>query len=205
MIECLNQNSFLISSIKDIILALAAISTATVAIIGVSAWKKELKGKAEYKLAKELLKSVYKVREGFRQVRFPAVYADEYPNELTDYQGHLKKENDYEGTKFVYENRLKKLSAVFVKLEKKNLDAQVEWGDEYFDAIVQLRKCYSKLRSEIWLMLLNKKYPNEPTSFDRYILYEIEPIPENEHGSFSREINDAIGNFEKLLRPHINR
>jgi len=45
---------------KDIIVAGSAASAAFFAYLGLSTWRKELKGKSEYQLAKDVLKSVYK-------------------------------------------------------------------------------------------------------------------------------------------------
>jgi len=44
------------SVLKDIVIIFAAISGAVVAILGLSTWKRQLKGKVEYDLAKKILK-----------------------------------------------------------------------------------------------------------------------------------------------------
>jgi hypothetical protein len=84
-----------ISAWKDVVIGLSAASAAVFAYLGLSAWRRELKGKSEYELAKEVLKSVYKVREAFKHVRRPGIYQYEYPEEMRDHHGHLKKENDH--------------------------------------------------------------------------------------------------------------
>ena len=57
--------------VKDIVITLAAASAALCVYLGLNAWRNELKGKAEYELAKNVLKSVYRVREAFKHVRNP--------------------------------------------------------------------------------------------------------------------------------------
>ncbi|MGD0653640.1 MAG: hypothetical protein ABSA16_04795 [Thermoguttaceae bacterium] len=54
---------------KDIILAISALAAAFIAWRGLATWRKELKGKSEYEIAKQVLKAVYKVREAFKIAR----------------------------------------------------------------------------------------------------------------------------------------
>lgn len=61
-----------ITLIKDIITGLSAFTAAVIAIMGLQAWKKQLKGKTEYELAQRLLRATYKVREAFSWVRNPS-------------------------------------------------------------------------------------------------------------------------------------
>ena len=58
-----------VTLIKDIITGLSALTAAIIAVLGLQAWKKQLKGKTEYEIAQKLLKAVYKVREAFSGVR----------------------------------------------------------------------------------------------------------------------------------------
>ena len=63
-----------ISAIKDVLIGLSALFAAIFAYMGLTTWRKELKGKSEYQIAKDVLKSVYRVRDAFKQVRHPAIY-----------------------------------------------------------------------------------------------------------------------------------
>ena len=68
IIQCIQ---ILITIIKDIFTCLAAITASVVAVLGLQAWKKQLKGKTEYELAQRLLRGVYRVRNAFADVRNP--------------------------------------------------------------------------------------------------------------------------------------
>jgi hypothetical protein len=59
---------------KDVVVALAAAWAGIIGFLGLQAWRRELKGKAEFAKAKEVLKAVYRVREAFKQVRHPAIF-----------------------------------------------------------------------------------------------------------------------------------
>ncbi len=198
----------LITAAKDILLGLSAASAAFFAYLGLSAWKKELKGKSEYQLAKDVLKSVYRVREGFKHVRHPAIYQYEYPEEMRNHHGPLKREHDHEGTAHVYEKRWEVMEKAFGELEEYHLDAQVEWGSEFQHKIVKLRSCRVNLMIVIQEMLERKKNPREAAlstaeekAKEQSVLYHIGS--DSKHDKFTPEIEDAIDEFERWLRPYI--
>ena len=146
--------------IKDAVISLSAMTAAIVAIFGLRAWRNELKGKSEYKLAKDLLKSVYNVRDGFLHLRNPAIYSYEYP-EIVEDDGSVK--IDQSDKDYVYEKRWKILDEAFSELESFHLDAQVEWGALYNEKITAMRKCRSKLLLEIQNYLRNQAFENLTT------------------------------------------
>lgn len=200
----------LIGSIKDVVVGIAAAVAAYIAFQGLSAWRRELKGKSEYQLAKEVLRAAYKVREAFKHIRHIAIYSYEYPEGMRDYHGHLKRENEHEGTAYVYKKRWEKLDEAFRELEEKHLEAQVEWGAKFQDVIVPLRTCRAELLVAIQMMLDRKKNPYntaprkaEEIAEERSVLYHIGE--ESKYDKFTPQINEAVDKFEQWLRPHITR
>ena len=197
---------------QNIVLALSGVAAVIIAYLGLTTWRKELKGKSEYAKAKEVLKAVYKVRRAFSHVRHPAIYPYEYPEEMRDdHWGFLKPEYTYEGTRHVYENRWKYLSEAFQELEEQNLDAQVEWGPSYQDVIVPLRKCKAELQIAIETMLYGKKGPyekrertSEELQHESSVLYD-HFGKDPKHDKFTLQINEAVEKFEKKLRPYIKK
>lgn len=197
-----------ITAIKDVLVGLSAVFAAVFAYLGLSAWRKELKGKAEYQLAKDVLKSVYRVREAFKHVRNPIIYQYEYPEEMRDHHSNLKKEQDYEGTAYVYEKRWEVMVEAFGELEEHHLEAQVEWGPEFQDVIKKLRSCRIELLIAIEQMLERKKNPREraltsaeESAEERSVLYHLGS--DSKHDKFTPQIDEAINDFEEWLRPHI--
>jgi len=138
-----------IASNKDYIIAVSALITSYFAYEGLTAWHQQMRGGSQFDNAKNILKAVYKVRDGFSHVRNPFIMAYEYPKEYL-YEsgmmvGNLKREYNYEGTLHVYEMRFNKLNDAFNELEEVILNAQVEWGRDYLEFIVPLRLCRSVL------------------------------------------------------------
>jgi hypothetical protein len=195
---------------QNIVLALSGVATVVIAYFGLSTWKNELKGKSEYSKAKDVLKAVYKVKRGFMHVRNPAIWAYEYPEEMRNFNGNLKPEFDYEGTTHVYDNRWKYLGEAFLELEEQNLEAQVEWGPEFQDIIIPLRRCKAELQMAIQDMLDAKRESSERHLRTRELLAEDRSTlyysgEDSKHDKFTPEINAAILLFEKRLRPLVKR
>jgi hypothetical protein len=196
--------------VKDIVVACSAFGAAFIAYRGLGTWQKELKGKSEYQLAKDVLRSVYDVREGFKSVRKPGIFSYEYPEKMSTNSGHLKKDFKHEGTAHVYQERFKKLNSAFIKLEEQNLEALVEWGSEHQDKIVPLRECRAELLITIQDMLRRYEDPDQEdwkTKEERiketYILnYTGE---DSKYGEFTSSINDAVTVYEVWLRPYVTR
>jgi hypothetical protein len=197
-----------IAAVRDVLVGLSAVSAAIFAYLGLSAWRKELKGKAEYELAKDVLKSVYRVREAFKHVRNPAIFQYEYPADMTDHHGHLEGKHDYEGTAHVYEKRWEKMDQAFRELEEHHLAAQVEWGSKFQDVIKKLRSCRADLLIAVQQLLERKKNPREvprttaeEKAEERSVLYHLGS--DSEHDTFTPQIDEAIADFERWLRPHV--
>ena len=115
-----------INLVKDVILAFTAIVATIIAYYGLATWRKELKGKSEYAIAKQVLKSVYRVREAFIISRSPNISYSKQDNNENPY--HIN-------------TVIKHLEETFAALEEQILIAQVEWGTEYQDKINTLRDC----------------------------------------------------------------
>jgi hypothetical protein len=198
---------------KDIIVGLSAAAAAFCAYLGLSAWRRELRGKSRYVLAKELLLSVYKVREGFKRVRRASIFQYEYPQDMVDYHGHLLPEKEYEGMEHVYQTRWNLLDEAFRDLEEKHLDAQVEWGPELENTITPLRECRAELLSSISFTLRNIKERSavslltgsQKDEYDK-VMNEMSALLHSKvHGeTFTEKINQAIMTFEAKFRPYIN-
>jgi hypothetical protein len=190
----------IISIIKDVVVALAAVFAAFVAFSGLRAWRRELKGKSEFTRAKEVLKAVYRVRYAFWDVRNPAIWQYEYPKDMCDSDGRLKKENSYEGRLQVYEKRWKNLENAFNQLKEQHLDAEVEWGHDFQDVIEPLLKCQGELMVAIQQYLephSDRTVPDENQSKWSEIVHR------SRNDKFTQQIDAAIQEFEKRLRPLI--
>ena len=212
----LNNLSAIITITKDIIFSVVAILTLITGWVGLTTWKTELKGKSEYQLAKEVLMTVYRVREGFKGIRVNMMFSNEYPEGVLTPLGQIKEGKEYETYKYVYDNRWKALSEALRDLENKNLEAQVEWGPENHEKIMKIRICASQLQYHIWNFLEQYRDPEKTKWRQEHVdqeeltkeetektevLYNHEP--DSQFGRFTSQINEALEPFEKWLRPKV--
>ena len=195
---------------KEQIVSISAVIGVFIAVSGLRTWRKELKGKSEYQKAKDVLKAVYRVRNGFMIVRSPWMDGSEYPKDSFDEYGQLKKGSEFDAHLYAYQNRLKSLEEAFAELESQTLDAQVEWGKEFIGVIIPLRRCRHELVVAIQNHLQAKKpfggrelSPEERKDIRPKLYYVGENEPKLD--PFTIQINQAIEGFEKRLRPHIKR
>lgn len=198
----------IISAIADSVVAISAMAAAAFAYVGLNTWRKQLKGGAEYQLAKDVLKAVYRVREAFVAVRNPAIFQYEYPEVMRSHTGHLRDDKKYEGTAHVYEKRWEQMSSAFSSLEELHLQAQVEWGPEFQDRIRKLRVCRAELMGAIQDMLDGIRNPHSRSDTtlqerreERSVLYW---GGGKELDKFTGQIDEAISEFENWLRPKVS-
>ena len=101
---------------KDVITAGAAITAAVVAVKGLRAWKKQLRGKTDYELARRCLKAVYRVRDAIRMVRNPLQSSEEIAVAVKEEGPSVPQylSDDYKTQQAIFSFRLKRANeAVF--------------------------------------------------------------------------------------------
>jgi Tfp pilus assembly protein PilO len=96
-----------VTLVKDIVTILATSIAAGVAVMGLQAWKKQLKGKTEYELAQRVLRAAYQFREALAWVRNPLIYEGE--------QVQAMKDANIEGNPGDPPTRQRRLKAVYEK------------------------------------------------------------------------------------------
>ena len=69
-----------VSLIKDIIVAIAAVTMAGLAVFGVNTWRRELHGKSEYDAAHAFLSATYRLLYASSSARNLLITADEWPD-----------------------------------------------------------------------------------------------------------------------------
>jgi len=97
---------------------------ATVAYLGLKTWRRELRGRAEYDLARRILSNAYKVRRAIHTFR--AVIAFEEPDPLT---------------------KLKRINEHAAELDAAFIEAKVLWQDRLDEPRLAMKGCLDDI---IW-------------------------------------------------------
>lgn len=120
--------------IKDIVLIITTLATASVAIISISKWKNEFKGKKYFEISYKFLKSVYRLRDNFTALRANFISINEMlPNDKNI------KNYDYENTQFVISNRLKYFNEAFNEFNSILPEIEALFGTELKEKCVHIK------------------------------------------------------------------
>jgi len=147
--------SSLIQDARNVIMGVSAIFACFIAFSGLSAWKREHVGKAEYELARRWLREVYRVRDAFVDLRNPFIPSHEFrvaarendekavadaaplePYFIRDKQERLE---------CVYGRRWRIFSEVMRGFEAEALEAEVLWGQDLADAATEVRRVVARI------------------------------------------------------------
>ena len=204
--DCLRD---IITLLKDLVTIFAAGTAAFIAIRGYDIWKKQLRGKTEYELARRLLHSVYRVREAIRLVRKPvhsmaetrlAMQEAELEMELSDLLDpqHYAMRQDA-----VYAQRWRRFEETFRGLEVDVFEAEVLWGQDIVAALEPLRQYTTTLGASIGLYLHNLSDENMQQSEAqadeaRRIIYS-----RDQDDEFGEGIQKAVETVENVLKPYL--
>lgn len=198
-----------VTLVKDIITGLSALTAAIIAILGLHAWKKQLKGKNEYELAQKYLKAVYKIREALAWVRNPYQSAIEISEAMKEanFINVSFKDPTYQvkSAKAVYQKRFRKVTETFLDLESIMLEAETLWGNSVREHINLLQKHSFSLSMTIQMhisdMEHNAPYDEENERKRMAIMYAI--TDGSGEDPFANEIKKTILKIESFLKPRL--
>jgi hypothetical protein len=198
-----------VTLIKDIVTGLSALTAAIIAIVGLQAWKKQLRGKTEYELAQKYLRAVYKIREAFAWVRNPYQSRSEIAQAMTEakFEGISFSDPSFpvKSTIAVYQKRFQKVTEAFLDLEAIMLEAETLWGEDVREHIKSLQKHSSKLfyvvQTYISDMERNAPYNAEKDKERMATMYAI--TDGSAENTFGNEVKETIKKIESFLKPRL--
>lgn len=195
------------TAISAIVVAIAAIVAAVFARKGVNTYRREFVVKDQYDLAKRLLYSIYKVRDGFKHVRHPFMSVAEYPKEDSN-KGTVdtnSRESQYKAVSYAYEKRWEVLMTALRELESEMIQAQVFWGPQIGNLLAPVRECVVTLQiaieNRLQAILGEEVYNDkEERIAERKVLYSRGDISKD---PFAQKVQEALNPIEEMVRPHL--
>ena len=195
------------SIIKDIFLAGAAAVTAYVAFTGIEKWKSELRGKANFDVARELIKSVYKLRDEMEYCRSPFVPAHEFPEGFRGGMNKLTPEERGQAWAHVYHNRWEPVGSAVQEFDAALLEAEALWGGQIREKALRFRRTVQNLRSSIDAVIYNEYSDGEDfkeREFGTKMRANVSATRKDKN-ELSIEIEASIKDVENEIRPHLSR
>ncbi len=166
-----------ISSITNIVLAGSAAAGAFISAQGLGTWRRELRGHADFDMARRVMLGVYQLRNELRQVR--SVFSPDSPDTR-------------------YERINDKASELDIVL----LEAEALWGNRLHAAIRTLQDCVTSWRGQLRKHYRTIKKRVELSEQDYEKMDAI--LCGDEDDEFGQRIEEAVGEFETVLRPTLN-
>ncbi len=178
--------------LSSIVTALAAATAAVIAVLGLNAWKKQLRGKNDYELARRYLRAVYKLRDAIRFVRNPFIPAEEINAALKDSNQEKERTNREETSRAVYSVRWEKVTDAGSDLDVELREAEISWGQEALDVERDFEKCVQELFVALRMFVQHDQQP------DRDLIYDM-----GEQDEYNKKLKDAVAKIENYLAPHL--
>ena len=209
---CLPPFEHIISVGKDVLVAVAAVVGAVVAVRGLSTWNRQLRGSAEYDLAKRVLKVTYRLRDAIQGVRHPVMWAAEMPAPPEAEAVKMsREERTHYGSSLAYQARWQKVVEARTDLQAELLEGEVLWGAELgrrFDALNKLQhELLVAVRSALTLM--DPKAPEARKNVTQKRQEKVRDIMFDESGDegdeFTKDLGLAMAPIEEYLKPHLRK
>lgn len=197
-----------ITAAKDCILAIAATVTSTAAVLGLKRWQAELRGKADFEVARGLIRATYKLRDEIQFCRAPVIRGAEFPS---DYDSIAKNTPQVEAEAWahVYRNRFKPVWTAVQEFDSQALEAEALWGADTRESANALRACVHKLDVAIETIIEDKLVGGQNFKADRDFGVQTRAIAAAsvtaKDNALSNEIAKAVGDIETRLRRHLSR
>lgn len=179
--------------------ALAALMALIFGASGIDAWKKKLKGKSDFDIAKKYLRVVLKLRDSLKFVRNPFIPLGEMQEAL--------KESGFESDDFkdrekvnraVYSARWNKVQEVWTDLEAILIEAEISWGNQAVAVERDLDNLVRELKGAIWFFLNSGENinPNERKHKLIYGSYD-------ENDDFSVAVDKSVEKIRGFLAKYL--
>jgi hypothetical protein len=204
----------ILSVLKDITVAGAAIYAAYRAGSGINLWKQQLRGQTDFDVARQILERLIVVKKAFWIAREPLILAHEFGPE---FRGLLSQDPAYwtdqlTGYTHVYGARWSQLRDAWVELEGQSVKAEALWGDEVDGLVQGLRACINRINTAMDAHLSNLRDRGttfqQDQDFARTVRAELHgrysSAGEYEAGSLSAQFHAAYQAFESFCRDKLS-
>ena len=137
-----------ISIIKDLAAPLFYLATIILGIIGLSKWRKELRGRAEFEAAKDVVAGAYRMRDAINNARSMMMFATEWEDREPN-PNESDKEKRTSNSLHAYQKRYDRVTAVASQWYPAIVQAEALFGEEGRKKIEALNETVMSLRAAI--------------------------------------------------------
>lgn len=180
-----------------------------VGIVGLSTWKRQLRGTTDHELAKRSLLELYKFRESIERARSPIMFASEMTLDPEDAEGLGFKEKNYLGKCAGYQNRFNAIQDARRPIHFTLLEAEALWDrtlKELFEPLFKKHNDFYRY-VEFYLMAIDPREDEEYRKANRDVIKDKPKIIYDKFGDvgdeFRQEFNKGVSAVEQYLKSKI--
>lgn len=196
-----------LSGIKEIAVAGAAVATAIIAYKGVQSWKKELAGRSKFETAQKLLRAVYELQERIAEFRHPTQTGDEFPEghfkKVREAQDHQKPEIEAEGLSYFFSNRWHRVYPAYLGVRELIPESKAVFGPDIEDSMLPFDDIIRRVlaASHAYVShIKNRERELDDAHLDRYKNIIFAPF---NNDTFKDEIENIVSRIEQTVQPHL--
>jgi len=198
----------LVSIAKEFIVSIAAATTAIVAVLGLRSWRRELHGRTQFEIARQLIRATYRVRDELRYCRTPLIQGTEFPKDCPAADKGVILEQEAKAWAHIYLNRWEPVRDALRELDAQLLEAEALWGSDIRKAGDTLRQCARELQVAMEAIIDDKEVGGENFKSDRDFAYTMRSTAhasvKDQDNELTNKIQDAVSSIENLVRPHLH-
>jgi hypothetical protein len=207
----------LLSALKDVALGLAAIVTATVAVRGLRRWREELRGKADFEVARGLVRATYKLRDEIQSCRLPLMRVAVRPPKEAEFPADQIHQDpldalakaELEAWTRAYKDRWQPVLTALQEFDAQALEAEALWGSEIRKDTQELRRCAHTVFVAIEAILEDKAAGGDhfkhDAEFGRLMRANAHAPPSATDNELTNQVAAAVSVLESKLRGHLTR
>jgi len=204
----------ILKTIMEVTVTVAAAAGVFIAWRAGNDWRRQLKGNAEYELARSALYATYKVRDAIGVVRNPIMSSGEQAAALTEMEPDTKELKDdteellgVRAQAAAFSVRWRGVSEALRDLDVARLEAEALWGSENAACLTSMRPCASELSwaLRMYFMRQQQSHPaSAPSDLDETIERTLffSGGAESED-AYSMRLQQAVESVEMFIRPRL--
>jgi hypothetical protein len=194
---------------KDLVSIAAGVTAIVVAVKGLATWKRQLRGNADFDLAKRALHAVFGFRDAIRACRSPFMSGAEMEDALeAEDSGRPErvfasdKARHDAGQLTAYQRRWRRVADAQSKVHDLSLEAEALWGPQIPQMLVELAKSSAELHWAIEQYVSRREIRLESDEYARIrkIVFEADTTPP---ADFTKQLTATVDAIGRELAVHL--
>lgn len=191
--------------VKNVAVTAATCTGAIVAVLGLSTWKRQLRGTRDLELGRRILAGVHRFRDALQAVRNRVLWPGETALSPDETKGKSVSEIDHLAMQEGYSNRYAGVYEARRDLQNILVDAEAVWGHEVRKACVQLYEFDGELAANVDTYLGLSAAPGELRSEQKPLLATAREVindrsTQEKPDDYTSRLHRSVAELEELIR-----